>query len=112
MQALIDSATLELPKSLVEIEMQRMVQQTRADLEARGVKLERLPVKPEALEGQARRRVILGLRPGERVKSHQLGAKPEQVRAPVTEHAQTYDKPLAVATAVDAEPHGLTEFDG
>src|SRR5206468_3546418 len=27
MQALIDSTTLELPKSLVEIEMQRMVQQ-------------------------------------------------------------------------------------
>src|SRR5438094_9026918 len=61
MQALIDSTTLELPKSLVEIETQRMVQQTRADLEARGVKLERLPVKPEALEGQARRRVALGL---------------------------------------------------
>src|SRR6266704_6132168 len=54
MQALVDSTTLELPKSLVEIEMQRMVRQTRADLEARGVKLERLPVNPEALEGQAR----------------------------------------------------------
>jgi trigger factor len=112
MQALIDSVTLELPKSLVEIEMQRMVQQTRADLEARGVKLERLPVKPEALEGQARRRVMLGLILGELVKSHELGAKPEQVRALVTEHAQTYEQPFEVVRWVYSEPQRLNEFEG
>jgi trigger factor len=112
MQALIDSTTLELPKSLVEIEMQRIVQQTRADLEARGVKLERLPVKPEALEGQARRRVALGLILGELVKSHELGAKPEQVRSLVTEHAQTYEQPFEVVRWVYSEPQRLNEFEG
>lgn len=112
MQALIDSATLELPKSLVEIELQRVVQQARADLEARGVKLERLPVNPEALEGQARRRVTLGLILGELVKSHELGAKPEQVRALVTEHAQTYEQPFEVVRWVYSEPQRLNEFEG
>ena len=112
MQALIDSTTLELPKSLVEIEMQRMVQQTRADLEARGIKLERLPVKPEALEGQARRRVALGLILGELVKSHELGAKPEQVRALVTEQAQTYEQPFEVVRWVYSEPQRLSGFEG
>ena len=112
MQALIDSSTLELPKSLVEIEMQRMVQQTRADLEARGVKLERLPVKPEALEAQARRRVTLGLILGELVKTHELGAKPEQVRALVTEHAQTYEQPFEVVRWVYSEAQRLNEFEG
>jgi len=112
MQALIDSATLELPKSLVEIELQRVVQQTRADLEARGVKLERLPVNPEALERQARRRVTLGLILGELVKSHELGAKPEQVRALVTEHAQTYEQPFEVVRWVYSEPQRLNEFEG
>ena len=112
MQTLIDSATLELPKSLVEIELQRVVQQTRADLEARGVKLERLPVHPEALEGQARRRVTLGLILGELVKSHELGAKPEQVRALVTEHAQTYEQPFEVVRWVYSEPQRLNEFEG
>jgi trigger factor len=112
MQALIDSTTLELPKSLVEIEMQRMVQQTRADLEARGIKLERLPVKPEALEGQARRRVALGLILGELVKSHELGAKPEQVRSLVTEQAQTYEQPFEVVRWVYSEPQRLSEFEG
>ncbi len=112
MQALIDSATLELPKSLVEIELQRVVQQARADLEARGVKLERLPVNPEAFEAQARRRVTLGLILGEVVKSHELGAKPEQVRALVTEHAQTYEQPFEVVRWVYSEPQRLNEFEG
>ncbi len=112
MQALIDAATLELPRSLVEIELQRMVQQARADLEARGVKLERLPVNPAALEEQARRRVTLGLILGELVKSHDLGAKPEQVRALVTEHAQTYEQPFEVVRWVYSEPRRLSEFEG
>jgi trigger factor len=88
------------------------VQQTRADLEARGVKLERLPVNPEALEAQARRRVTLGLILGELVKSHELGAKPEQVRALVTEHAQTYEQPFEVVRWVYSEPQRLNEFEG
>jgi len=112
MQALIDSTALELPKSLVEIELQRMVQQTRADLEARGVKLESLPVSPEALDAQARRRVTLGLVLGEVVRAHDLGAKPEQVRALVTEHAQTYEQPFEVVRWVYSEPQRLSEFEG
>ena len=83
MQALIDSATLELPKSLVEIEMQRMVQQTRADLEARGVKLERLPVKPEALEGHwcPRRRASARARSRPRWPAAPRRARPRPARS-------------------------------
>ncbi len=112
MQSLIDSTALELPKSLVEIELQRMVQQARADLESRGVKLDKLPVNPEALEQQARRRVTLGLILGELVKAHGLAAKPEQVRALVTEHAQTYEQPFEVVKWVYSEPQRLSEFEG
>lgn len=111
MQALIDSTTLELPKSLVEIEMQRLVQQARADLESRGVKLDRLPLHPEAVEQQARRRVALGLILGELVKAHSLGPKSEQVRALVTEYAQTYEQPFEVVKWVYSEPQRLSEFE-
>jgi trigger factor len=112
MQALIDSATLELPKSLVEIEAQRMLQQTRAELEARGVKLEKLPVDPGALEERAKRRVALGLIVGELVREQSLGAKPEQVRALVTEHAQTYEQPFEVVKWIYSDPQRLSEFEG
>lgn len=112
MQTLIDSTTLELPKSLVEIELQRMLQQTRAELEARGMKLEKLPVNPEALEERARRRVALGLIVGELVREQSLGAKPEQVRALVTEHAQTYEQPFEVVKWIYSDPQRLSEFEG
>ena len=112
MQALVDSATLELPKSLVEIEVQRMLQQTRAELEARGLKLEKLPVDPAALEERAKRRVALGLVIGEVVREQSLGAKPEQVRALVTEHAQTYEQPFEVVKWIYSDPQRLSEFEG
>lgn len=112
MQALIDSATLELPKSLIEIELQRMVQQARAELEARGVKLEKLPVNQQALEERARRRVALGLILGELVREQSLGAKPEQVRALVTEHAQTYEQPFEVVKWIYSDQQRLSEFEG
>jgi trigger factor len=112
MQGLIDSTTLDLPKSLVEIELQRMVQQTRAELESRGLKLEKLPVDPQALEERARRRVALGLVLGELVRTESLGAKPDQVRALVTEYAQTYEQPFEVVKWVYSDPQRLSEFEG
>jgi len=112
MQALVDSTTLELPKSLVEIEVQRMVQQTRAELEARGIKLEKLPVDPGALEERAKKRVALGLIVGELVREQSLAAKPEQVRALVTEHAQTYEQPFEVVKWVYSDAQRLSEFEG
>src|SRR4051812_32392050 len=53
MQALIDSTPVELPKSLVEMEIGRMVQSARADFEARGIKMDQLPINPEIFETQA-----------------------------------------------------------
>ena len=40
MQALIDSTPLELPRSLIDMEIERMVQSMRADFEARGMKMD------------------------------------------------------------------------
>jgi len=112
MQALIDATTIDLPKSLIEIEVQRLVQQARADLESRGIKLDQLPINPELFEQQAKRRVTLGLILGELVKAHDLGAKPEQVRALVTEYAQTYEQPFEVVKWIHSEPQRLNEFEG
>ena len=94
MQALLDATRIEVPKSLVELEIERMTAAARQDLEARGVKPAAMPPIPrEAFEQQAQRRVALGLILGEVVKTHGLQAKPEQVRAMVEEQAQTYENP-------------------
>lgn len=112
MQTLLDTTKVDLPKALVEMEVQRLVQQTRAELESRGVKSDRLPFGVEALEQQARRRVALGLILGELVKRQGLAAKPEQVRALVEEHAQSYEQPAEVVRWLYSEPQRLGEFEG
>jgi len=112
MQALLDTTQVDIPKSLVEIEVQHLVQQTRAELESRGVKADRLPMGIEAIEQQARRRVALGLVLGELVRAHGLAAKPEQVRALVDEQAQSYEQPAEVVKWLYSQPQRLSEFEG
>lgn len=112
MQALLDAAKPELPRALVDMELQRLVQNARADLESRGMKMENLPIDPQLFEDQARRRVALGLIVGEAVKKNDLGAKPEQVRALVEEQAQSYEQPDEVVKWFYSQPERLAEFEG
>jgi trigger factor len=94
MDALVKSAELEVPKSLVAGETERMVEQMRADLKKRGVKdAETAPIPAEMFKDQAERRVRLGLVVAELVRTHNLQAKPEQLQAHIEELAQSYDKP-------------------
>ena len=111
MQALIDSTPVEVPKSLVEMETRRMVQTARADLESRGIKMDQLPINPEAFEEQARRRVALGLVVGELVKSQGMGASPEQIRALVEDYAQSYEQPSEMVRWLYSESQRLGEFE-
>jgi trigger factor len=111
MQVLLDTTKIDLPKALVEMETQRLVQSTREDLEARGVKMEQLPLNPEMFEEQARRRVSLGLIMSEMVKVHALAAKPEQVRAMVEEQAESYEHPDEVVKWLYSQPQRLSEME-
>lgn len=112
MQALVDATPLDLPKSLIDIELQNMARAARAELEARGIKTDKLPFNPEMFEAQAKRRVALGLIVGELVKSNGIAATAEQVRALVEEHAQSYDQPGEVVKWLYSEPQRLSEFQG
>jgi trigger factor len=94
MDALVKAAELEVPKSLVAGETERMVEQMRADLKKRGVKdAETAPIPAEMFQAQAERRVRLGLVVAELVRTHNLQAKPEQLQAHIEELAQSYEKP-------------------
>jgi trigger factor len=94
MDALVKSAELEVPKSLVAGETERMVEQMRGDLKKRGVKdAETAPIPAEMFQAQAERRVRLGLVVAELVRSNNLQAKPEQLQAHIEELAQSYEKP-------------------
>ncbi len=97
MDALVKTAELEVPKSLVAGETERMVEQMRADLKKRGVKdAETAPIPAEMFQAQAERRVRLGLIVAELVRSQNLQARPEQLQAHIEELAQSYEKPSEV----------------
>ncbi|HSD42250.1 MAG TPA: trigger factor [Burkholderiales bacterium] len=112
MQALLDAARPDLPKSLVDMEVQRLVSGARTDLQARGLKMENMPIDPQVFEEQAKRRVALGLIVAELVKKHDLAAKPQQVRALVDEHAASYEQPGEVVKWYYSQPERLAEFEG
>lgn len=111
MQVLVDTTPVELPKSLVEMEVQRLVQSARSDLEARGMRMEQLPINPQAFEEQGKRRVALGMIVGELVKANDLKPKPDQVKTLVEEHAQSYEQPGEVIRWVYSDPQRYAEFE-
>ena len=104
-------ATFALPKSLVEIESQGMLERMAHDLRQQGMKPDDIQLKPEMFRAQAENRVALGLVVGELVRAQNLAAKPEQVKAIVAEMAQTYEQPEAVVRWHFEKPERLAEFE-
>ena len=112
MQALLDSTKVEVPKALVEGEIERLRNFARQDLAARGVPVkDDTPLPADMFEKQAQRRVNLGLILAELVKANQLQAKPEQVRATVEEQAQSYEHPQEVVRWYYQSPERLREIE-
>jgi trigger factor len=112
LQALLDSTPLELPKSLVQMEAQQLVERAAADLQARGMKPGQIPLDPAAFEATARRRVALGLIIGELARTENLQPKPAEVRAIVEQEAQTYESPAEVVKWFYMQPQRLSEMEG
>jgi len=97
LDALVERAELEVPKSLVAAEVDRMTAAAREDLKQRGVKdAEQAPIPADLFEAQAQRRVRLGLVVAELVRQQSLQAKPEQLQAHIEELSQSYEKPAEV----------------
>lgn len=112
MEALLKANPISIPNALVEMEVQRLMQAARQDMEQRGMQIKDFPIQPEWFAEQAARRVSLGLILAEVVKAEQLQATPEQVRALVEEGAQSYENPDEVVRWYYAQPQRLGEVEG
>ena len=112
LDALLASTPLELPKALVAQETQELVQRAAADLQSRGVKIEKLPLDPQAFEAAARRRVALGLIIGELARAEKLQPKPAEVRALIEAEAASYESPAEVVKWFYMQPQRLSEMEG
>ncbi|MDX9707818.1 MAG: trigger factor [Azospira sp.] len=112
MDAIIKFNPIDVPNALIEMEIHRLMENARRDMEQRGMKVKDLPIQPEWFTDQAKRRVTLGLVLAELVKEKELHARPEQVKAIVEEAAQSYEHPDEVVRWYYAQPQRLQEIEG
>jgi trigger factor len=113
MDALLSKAELDLPKSSVQAELDRMIASARADLKQRGIKdADNAPIPDDIFRPQAERRVRLGLVVGELVRSNSLHAKPEQIKAHIDELAASYEKPVDVVRWYYGDNRRMAEVEG
>ena len=112
LDALLAATPLEVPKSLVQMEAQQLVERAQADLQSRGMKPGQIPLDPAAFEPTAKRRVALGLIIGELARAKNLQPKPAEVRAVVEQEAATYESPAEVVKWFYMQPQRLAEMEG
>jgi trigger factor len=112
MEALVSKSELELPKSSVQAELNRMIEGARADLKQRGIKdADKAPIPEDMFRSQAERRVRLGLVVAELVRSNGLHAKPEQIKAHIDELAASYEKPADVVRWYYSDNRRMAEVE-
>ena len=112
MDALLNVAQLEAPKALVESESQRIMQQTMQDMQGRGMNIPKGMQLPANLFAErAVKRVKLGLILEALVKQNNLQATPEQIKALIAEHAQSYENPEEIVRWYAADAARLRDVE-
>lgn len=108
-QVLLDNVELELPRSLIDVEINRQMEMTRRNLQQRGVDVSNVTLEPAMFEEQATRATKLRLILSEVVIKNELQANPEQVRAMVDQFGQSFERPEEVVRWYYADPKRLDE---
>jgi len=113
LDALVDNAELDLPNSIVQAELDRMVQGAREELKQRGIKdADKAPIPEDVFKPQAERRVRMGLVVSELVRQHGLQATPDQIKAHVEELSASYEKPVEVQRWYYSDNRRMAEVEG
>ncbi|MDD2932553.1 MAG: trigger factor [Methylotenera sp.] len=108
-QALVDNAEFEIPRIILESEVNRMMQTTEQNLKQRGADLGNITLEPSMFEDQAKRSAKLRLVLGELINTNSLHASADQVRAMVDVFSQSFERPADVVTWYYADPKRLDE---
>lgn len=108
-QALVESADFDIPRILLETEINRMMQTTQQNLKQRGADLANIQLEPAMFEDQAKRSTKLRLLLGELINANGLHANADQVRAMVDVFSQSFERPADVVTWYYADSKRLDE---
>ncbi|MBL0141352.1 MAG: trigger factor [Betaproteobacteria bacterium] len=111
MDGLVASATFEVPRTLLDMEVSRMRQAAMADLKERGMTTETLELPVELFTERATRRVTLGLLVADIVRRNELAARADQVRKVIEEHADSFEQPAEMVRWFYGQPERMAEVE-
>lgn len=109
MDGLVETVELELPRSLVGMESQNQMRAAVENLQQRGLDPANLNIQPSQFEDQAKRSVKLRMIVSELIRSNDLHAKPEQIRAAIDDFAKSFEQPDEVVAWYYADAQRLDE---
>jgi len=105
------AAGFEVPKSLLDAEIERMQNAALEDLKQRGMTVTDKALPADLFAERAARRIKVGLLVADLVRKHDLAARPEQVRRVIEEHAESYEQPEQLVRWYYADPARLAEVE-
>jgi trigger factor len=112
MDALVNAASFDVPKALVQAETGELIERTRQDFQSRGMpNAQTMDLPADLFKDQAERRVRLGLIVSDLVKTHNLQAKPEQIRAYIEDVSQGYENPMEIMQYYFADRGRIAEVE-
>ncbi len=106
---LLEVCNADLPKALINLEINRMAQSTYANLKQRGADLKQFKLEPSMFEDQAKKTCKLRLILAEIVDKNNLRASADQIKAMVNEFALNFDDTEEAVQWFYAEPSRLEE---
>ncbi|MFA7241518.1 MAG: trigger factor [Sulfuricellaceae bacterium] len=111
MQVLVGAASFDLPRALIEMEIERLRRIAIEDMKSRGMKMPESSFPPSMYVDQAQQRVRLGLLLAAVVQANRLTPDPEHVRMLINEYAESYEQPEAIVAWYYASPERLSEVE-
>jgi len=111
MDALLEAHDIDVPKTLIQSEAQALTEQMINNMQQQGMPAEQTKLSPEMFEGEAKRRVSLGLIMAEIVKKEELQADDASVKQKVDAIAEPYEKSEQVVQYYYGDKQRLAEIE-
>lgn len=111
MDALLEAHEVEVPKALIQNEAQALTQQMINNMRQQGMPADQTQLSPEIFEGEARRRVTLGLIMAEIVKQQGLKADEASIKQKVEAIAEPYEHSEQVVQYYYGDKQRLAEVE-
>jgi trigger factor len=109
--ALDEAVEVELPKSLVDQEIQTMMQNQLRELQMQGVDPSQVKLNAEDFRERAEQRIRLGLIIGKLIEQLGVEVSPEEIEAYIREQASVYEDPEEVVKWYQQHPEHLRDIE-